>query len=176
MNSSHVLENAGSVCCGHGWRVRPNGQDRRERIRAHVRFLSDDLLEGRAPGTRGDALAARYIAAQMAAAGLTGGAEDGSFFQQVPLMRVEALGSPSLTLEGSGGPVALEWLEEFAGHSQLQREAVNLEAELVFVGHGIRAPEYKWDDYAGVDVRGRWWFCSRTSRHRRTRSSDGDRH
>ncbi|MCL4841919.1 MAG: M28 family peptidase [Bryobacteraceae bacterium] len=126
-----------------------------ERIRAHVRFLSDDLLEGRAPGTRGDALAARYIAAQMAAAGLTGGAEDGSFFQRVPLMRVEALGSPSLTFEGSGGPVALEWLEEFAGHSQLQREAVNLEAELVFVGHGIRAPEYKWDDYAGVDVRGK---------------------
>lgn len=127
-----------------------------ERIRAHVRFLADDLLEGRAPGTRGGALAERYIAAQFAAAGLEPAGENRSFFQRVPLKQVEVAAPPTLTFARTGqAPVSLAWLEEFTGHSQLQETTVNLDAELVFVGHGIRAPEFKWDDYAGADVRGK---------------------
>jgi Zn-dependent M28 family amino/carboxypeptidase len=126
-----------------------------ERIRAHVRFLADDLLEGRAPGTRGGALAERYIAAQLAAAGVAPGAENGSYLQRVPLKQVEVLPGASLTLNRGTNVVALEWLEEFVGHSHLQRPDVGIDAEMVFVGHGIRAPEFNWDDYAGADVRGK---------------------
>lgn len=126
-----------------------------ERIRAHVRFLADDLLEGRAPGTRGGALAERYIAAQLAAAGVAPAAPDGTYLQRVPLKQVEILPAPALTVSRGGQSLQLEWLEEFVGHSHLQRPEVSLDAEAVFVGHGIRAPEYNWDDYAGADVRGK---------------------
>lgn len=127
-----------------------------ERIRSHVRFLSDDLLEGRAPGTKGGALAERYIAAQFAAAGLQPAGDGGTYFQRVPLKRVAVAEAPALSFTKQGGAaVSLTWLEEFAGHSHLQVEKVNLEADLVFVGHGIRAPEFKWDDYAGADVKGK---------------------
>ncbi len=140
-----------AACAVHAQTDRIEG----ERIRAHVRFLSGDLLEGRAPGTRGGALTERYIAAQLAAAGVQPGGDEGSYFQRVPLKRVEALPTPKLSFSRGGEGAELEWLEEFTGHSHLQRPKVSLDAELVFVGHGIRAPEFKWDDYAGADVRGK---------------------
>lgn len=126
-----------------------------ERIRAHVKFLSSDLLEGRGPGQRGGALAEGYIAAQFAAAGLKPGAADGTYLQRVPLKVVEALGTPALTAIKDGKPLAFRWLDDFVGHSNLQQPKVNAEADVVFVGHGISAPEYGWNDYAGADVKGK---------------------
>jgi Zn-dependent M28 family amino/carboxypeptidase len=111
-------------------------------MRTDVRFLSSDLLEGRAPGTRGDALAQEYIRAQMLQMGLK------TSFQDVPLLGVET--QPSTRI----GP--LIWLTDVVGHTQSQQTEAAFEfADVVFVGHGITAPEYGWDDYGDVAVRGK---------------------
>jgi Zn-dependent M28 family amino/carboxypeptidase len=124
------------------------------RIRAHLAFLADDMLEGRAPGTRGAGIAARYIAAQLARAGVE--PIRGSYFQNVPLLgwrpdpsRVRAdftRGAAALTLDYPDDAVL--WLESGA-------DSAAATGELVFVGYGTRAPEYQWDDFKGRDVRGR---------------------
>lgn len=121
-------------------------------IAAHVRFLADDLLEGRAPATRGGDLAARYLAAQLSLLGFEPGASDGTFFQQVPI--VETVVDPSFTLTaGPGAPFA--YLDDVVAGSQIQQPQVRVAGEIVFVGHGIVAPEFNWDDYAGVDMTGK---------------------
>jgi Zn-dependent M28 family amino/carboxypeptidase len=125
---------------------------RGEHIAAHLKFLSSDLLEGRAPSTRGGQLAAEYLASQLAQLGYAPGAEGGSYFQNVPV--VESVVDPSFTLTvGSGAP--LRYLEDIVAFSGLQDPQVRTAGEVVFVGHGIVAPEYEWNDYAGIDMRGR---------------------
>lgn len=126
-----------------------------EKIRPHVRFLSHDLLEGRGVGQRGGRLAAEYIAAQFAAAGLEPGAPGGSFFQPVPLRTVAVLPGARLAAQAGGRQLEWRWLDDFVGTSHTQQPEVSFDAEAIFVGHGITAPEYHWDDYAGVDVRGK---------------------
>ena len=125
------------------------------RIRAHVKFLASDLLEGRGVGTRGGRLATEYLAAAFAAAGVQPGGDlvNGrrTYEQQVLLRGVTTL--PSSTIES--GETKLQYLSDFVGASQLQRASEDLKAPAVFVGHGINAPEFKWNDYAGVDVRGK---------------------
>jgi len=121
-----------------------------QRLRAHVKFLSSDLLEGRAPGTRGGDLAAEYIASQLAVAGAKPGAENSSWFQPVPLTGVQA---NRATL--SADSVALDWLTDFVGQVQTQQASQSFDGEAVFVGYGIRAPEFGWDDYRGTDVKGK---------------------
>ena len=127
-------------------------------IRAHIRYLSSDLLEGRGPGTRGDALAASYIASQFEAAGLAPAGENGTYFQRVSLLGIE-LDEPktSLSFTKGGAPAIgpLKFRDDFAGGDQTQREASTLDSEVVFVGHGVVAPEAKWDDYKGLDTRGK---------------------
>ncbi len=123
-------------------------------IKAHLEFLADDLLEGRAPGTRGAALAASYIASQFAQAGLEPAVGDSSYFQPVSLLALTP--DPRLSFRASGGaaltpvhgPGFLAWSLDTAA-------VTSVESELVFVGFGIRAPEYEWDDYAEADVRGK---------------------
>lgn len=123
-------------------------------IRAHVRFLASDLLEGRGPGTRGDALAQSYIAAQLEALGLRPAGTQG-FLQPFDIVGVDghaetvrfSRGSESLVLRHAEEVVAV------AG-DEAPRTAVD-RAELVFVGYGIRAPEYAWDDFKGQDLRGK---------------------
>ena len=132
-----------------------NGGLSAARIREHTRFLASDLLEGRGVGTRGGQLATEYIADQFALAGAKPAGPDHSYFQQVPLVGIET--QPSATLSASGGGKGLEfrWLDDFVGISQEQAPDTRFEAGLVFVGHGIAAPEWKWDDFKGVDVRGK---------------------
>jgi Zn-dependent M28 family amino/carboxypeptidase len=122
-----------------------------ERIRAHVKFLASDLLEGRAPGTRGGNLAAEYIAAQFALLGLKPAGDNGTYFQKFSLIGVTPQPHSELVIGG----VALKWLDEFVGVTYQQRTDARLDAPAVFVGHGIVAPEYQWNDYAGVDARGK---------------------
>lgn len=126
-----------------------------ERLRAHVKFLASDLLEGRAPGTRGDKLATEYLAAQFALVGAQPAGDQGTYFQKVPLVGVEPQADSELTVRGRGRPVTLKWLAEFVGASQRQKPLEVFEAEAVFVGHGIAAPEFSWDDYKGTDVKGK---------------------
>ena len=127
-----------------------------ERIRAHVKFLSSDLLEGRAPGSRGGALATDYIATQFALLGLKPAGDKGTYFQKFELMGVEPQPDTELTFAPNAGPAtSLKWLDDFVGVTYQQRTDARFDAPAVFVGHGIVAPEYKWDDYQGIDVRGK---------------------
>ncbi len=121
-------------------------------LMAHLRFLSHDLLEGRAPSTRGGQLAAEYLATQLALLGFAPGAADGTYFQQVAI--VESVVQPSFALSvGDGEP--FKYLDDVVAFSGVQDARLETDGELVFVGHGIVAPEYKWNDYAGVDVKGK---------------------
>jgi Zn-dependent M28 family amino/carboxypeptidase len=125
-----------------------------EKIRAHVRFLSLDLLEGRGPGTRGDKLAAEYIATQFALEGLQPAGENKSFFQQVPLVAVHTIEDKTKFsfVPATGQPVDLAYGSQIVSKNQTGEPTANIEdAPIVFVGYGIHAPEYKWNDYTGAD-------------------------
>lgn len=132
-----------------------------ERIRAHVRFLSHDLLEGRGPGLRGDALAAEYIATQFQLEGLKPAGENGTYFQKVPLLAVHTIeDKTTFSLAPQSGAKTTEVLnlkygEDVVAKDQTGTTEADIDAPIVFVGYGIDAPEYKWNDYAGVDVKGK---------------------
>jgi hypothetical protein len=124
-------------------------------IRAHMTFLADDLLEGRATGTRGYDLAARYVASQLATIGLQPAGDDGTFFQAVPLLE-STLEEGTVALrakDGSARPLAFK--EEFLMGGDLLRTSARVEAPIAFVGFGVTAPDLSHDDYAGRDVRGK---------------------
>ncbi|MBL8216802.1 MAG: M20/M25/M40 family metallo-hydrolase [Bryobacterales bacterium] len=121
------------------------------RLRAHVKFLASDLLEGRGVGTRGGELAEQYIATQLQLLGAQPAGENGTYLQKVPLVGIQPLPSANLRF----GNQDLRWLEEFVGTNQTQKESSAIDAEAIFVGHGISAPEWGWDDYKGVDVKGK---------------------
>jgi Zn-dependent M28 family amino/carboxypeptidase len=126
-----------------------------QRIRAHVKFLSSDLLEGRGPGTRGDALATEYLAAQFALMGAKPAGDNGTYFQKVPLVGVETQADAQLTAAGPGKPLSYRYLDDFVGSTQRQKSLEVFDAEAVFAGHGIVAPEFQWDDFKGIDVKGK---------------------
>ena len=127
-----------------------------QRIRAHVKFLSSDLLEGRGVGARGGDLAAEYIAAQFALAGAKPAGDNGTYFQNLTLIGVAPQPDTQLSAAVAGGKtIAFRWLDDFVGVTNQQKTDAGIDADAVFVGHGITAPEYDWDDYKGVDVRGK---------------------
>jgi Zn-dependent M28 family amino/carboxypeptidase len=126
-----------------------------DRIKAHVAYLASDRLEGRGPGTRGEFLATEYLAAEFQKAGLKPFGERGTYFQPVPLLRVAT--SPHSTLQAVKGETTLTipCEEGFSGTSQTQQEHEAFDAPAIFVGHGITAPEFDWDDYRDTDVKGK---------------------
>lgn len=127
-----------------------------ERIRAHVKFLSSDLLEGRAPGSRGGDLATDYIATQLALVGAKPAGDNGTYFQKFELVGVAPQATTQLTATPpTGAAIQFRWLDDFVGVTQRQITNAAFDAPAVFVGHGIVAPEYGWDDYKGVDVKGK---------------------
>ncbi len=127
-----------------------------DRIRAHVKFLSSDLLEGRGVGARGGELASEYMATQFALIGAKPLGDNGTYFQKVSLVGVDPQPSTQLSMvSGDGKTEAFHWLDEFVGVTLQQKPDVAFDAPAVFVGHGITAPEYQWDDYKGIDVRGK---------------------
>ena len=126
------------------------------RIRAHVKFLASDLLEGRGVGVRGGDLATEYIATQLALIGAKPAGDDGTYFQNLTLVGVEPQPTSQLSAAARDGKtLSFKWLDEFVGLTLQQKTDAAFDAEAVFVGHGISAPEYQWDDYQGVDVRGK---------------------
>ena len=121
-------------------------------IAAHIKFLSDDLLEGRAPSTRGGRLAASYLATQLATLGYGPAGDNGTYFQDVAIL--ESVVSPSFALTaGKGTPFT--YRQDVVAFTGRQESRVRVDGELVFVGHGIVAPEYRWNDYAGIDMKGK---------------------
>ncbi len=126
-----------------------------KRIRAHVQYLSRDEMAGRGVGTAGEKLATGYIASQLQTEGVSPGGENQSYFQKVPFIGSRLLPSASLNLQGPAGATSLALQKEYSGIPLSQQPDNDFAAEAVFVGHGISAPELGWDDYKGVDVRGK---------------------
>jgi Zn-dependent M28 family amino/carboxypeptidase len=127
-----------------------------ERIRAHVRFLSDDLLEGRGTGQRGGDLAAEYIATQFALYGLKPAGDNGTYMQKVPMVGITPQPATTFALvPAKGGTNDLKPLDQYVAYDQTQQPQSDINAEIVYVGYGIEAPEYNWDDYKGTDVKGK---------------------
>ena len=129
---------------------------RPDNIETHVRFLSHDLLEGRGTGQRGGDIAAEYIAAQFALYGLKPAGDNGSYLQKVPLVGITPGVDTSIQLIPEDGAASdLKPLDDYVAYDQTQQPESNIDAQIVYVGYGIEAPEYNWDDYKGVDVKGK---------------------
>jgi|SRR5579871_777625 len=127
-----------------------------ERIRAHVRFLASDLLEGRGTGQRGGEIAAEYIATQFALYGLKPAGDNGSFLQKVPLEGIATQDDSTLALlPNNGAPLGLNYRSDFVAMDNTGKQRSEIDAGLVWMGYGIDAPEFNWNDYRGVDVRGK---------------------
>jgi Zn-dependent M28 family amino/carboxypeptidase len=124
-------------------------------IDAHLRFLSSDLLEGRAPATRGGRIAEEYIATQLQAFGVRPGVGDSSYLQRVPIDVVKA-DPATIKVTASGKASAnLRFTDDVVVWPGSATDASSAHGELVFVGYGATAPEYRWDDFKGTDVRGK---------------------
>jgi Zn-dependent M28 family amino/carboxypeptidase len=139
-----------------------------EKIRAQVRFLSDDLLEGRGPGLRGSEIAAKYIATQFALYGLKPGGDNGTYLQQINFVGMKAIPEKttmSLIPKKPAGnsidlySIDLKYADDYTVSNRTLTPSVDIDAPIVFVGYGAIAPEFQWDDYAGVDVKGKVILC-----------------
>ena len=128
----------------------------RDAIEGPVRFLSDDLLEGRGPASRGDELTQLYLSSTLEMLGYEPGGEEGSYLQPFDIVGINSTVPPTWELTKGGQKVTLKSSDEFIAASGVQKDrSVIEEAELVFVGYGIQAPEYQWDDFKGVDLKGK---------------------
>ena len=126
------------------------------RIDAHVKFLSSDLLEGRGTGARGGDIAAEYIATQFQSYGLQPAGDNGTYLQTVPMVALKTQDATTFTLAPkSGGPMNLRRGDDYVTANETLTETTDVDAPIVFVGYGINAPEYHWNDYQGVDVKGK---------------------
>jgi Zn-dependent M28 family amino/carboxypeptidase len=139
-----------------------------EKIRAHVKFLADDLLEGRGPGLRGSEIAAQYIATQFALYGLKPGGDNGTYLQQINFVGMNAIPAkttfslvpkkpedPSIDLHS----IDLKYGDDYTVSNRTLTPIVDIDAPIVFVGYGITAPEFNWNDYANIDVKGKVILC-----------------
>jgi Zn-dependent M28 family amino/carboxypeptidase len=127
----------------------------RATLEAPIRVLADDLLEGRGPATRGDELSRLYLARELQELGYQPGF-DGKWEQPIDIVGVDTKAPDKWTFSGKGGNVDLKWFDDYIGSAGVQVPATSFEnADVVFVGYGIEAPEYKWDDYKGTDVKGK---------------------
>ena len=141
-----------------------------EKIRAHVKFLADDLLEGRGPGLRGSEIAAQYIATQFALYGLKPGGDNGTYLQQINFVGMNAIPDkttmsiiPPKRPDGQIGIMLysydLKYGDDYTVSNRTLTPTVDIDAPIVFVGYGITAPEFNWNDYANIDVKGKVILC-----------------
>src|SRR6478736_2210153 len=119
---------------------------------SHLRFLSSDLLEGRAPGTRGGTIAAEYIAAQFERLGLVPAGDSGSWYHRIPVITHDP--APTITVTSTPA-VPLAYKRDFVAWSMRDSAMVSVQAPIVFAGYGTTAPEERWGDFMGVDVKGK---------------------
>ena len=127
-----------------------------EIIRAHVKFLADDLLEGRGTGQRGGDIAAAYIATMFSTYGLKPAGDNGSYMQKVPMVGIKT--NPTSTFSVTTAKVEtlnLKQGPEIVSMDETGNASDEIDAPIVWVGYGITAPEYNWDDYKGLDVKGK---------------------
>jgi Zn-dependent M28 family amino/carboxypeptidase len=125
-------------------------------ILAHIKVLASDEYQGRAPGTKGEDLTVKYLSDQFQKMGLKPGNTDGTYVQNVPLVGITPDPSMALTFTKSGQADTLKFKDDFVAWTKRVTESAGLkDSELVFVGYGVEAPEFKWDDYKGVDLKGK---------------------
>ena len=127
-----------------------------EKIRAQVRFLASDLLEGRGTGQRGGDIAAEYMATQFALYGLKPAGDNGTFLQKVPMEGIATQDSSTISvIPNSGAPINLAYRSDFVATDETGNTRDDIDADVIWVGYGIDAPEFKWNDYRNVDVKGK---------------------
>jgi Zn-dependent M28 family amino/carboxypeptidase len=140
-----------TACSPDGTRIETFGHN----VETDIEILSSDEFQGRAPATPGGQKAVDYIVSRFTEIGLRP-ANNGSYLQQVPLMEVTAGNFSPLVVSGNGGEVSLRYLDDMVVGTYRMQESVDLKkSELVFAGYGIVAPEYDWNDYEGLDVKGK---------------------
>jgi hypothetical protein len=122
----------------------------------HTKVLASDAFEGRAPGTPGEERTVAYLTEQLRKIGLQPGNPDGSWVQRIPLVGTTVQGTPALVFRKGTVERRLAWRDDYVAWTKRVVERVGLDAsDLVFVGYGVQAPEYQWDDFKGADVRGK---------------------
>jgi len=121
----------------------------------HIKVLASDEFEGRGPGTRGEELSINYIADQFKKIGLAPGNTDGTYFQKVPLVGITTKQDAELKIKSAGKDMKLKFGDDFVARTVRVMERTGFDADMVFVGYGVVAPEYNWDDYKGMDVTGK---------------------
>ena len=128
-----------------------------DRIAEDIRTVSSDAFLGRGPATRGEELATNYIRDRLKAAGLQPGGPNGSWFQDVPLLQSDIVGTPTLAVNVGGQTVPLTQGQQIAVRASMQNvQSVNIDnAPMIFLGYGVKAPERNWDDFKGQDVKGK---------------------
>ena len=131
-----------------------------ERMRADLKFLASDLLEGRGTGARGGRIAEEYIASQFEMAGLKPLGDNGTFFQKVPLIGLTTQPETRLTVVPEKGKAfELRYLDDFVANALTLNKEETIHAPIVFVGYGVSAPEFQWNDFQGVNVKGKILLC-----------------
>src|ERR1700730_11783577 len=123
-------------------------------VMSHIKVLSSDEFEGRGPGTHGEELSINYIADEFKKAGLAPGNTDGTYFQKVPLVGITTKQDAEMRIKAANKDLKLKFGEDFVARSVRVVDKTGFDADMVFVGYGVVAPEYGWDDYKGMDVRG----------------------
>jgi Zn-dependent M28 family amino/carboxypeptidase len=122
----------------------------------HIRVLANDSLMGRQPGSAGEEKTVTYIESQFKAIGLLPGNTDGTYIQKVPLVGITVSNSPTMTFAKGSAVRQLKWRDDFVAWTKHVAPTAALnKSEMVFVGYGVEAPEFKWDDFKGVDVAGK---------------------
>ena len=124
-----------------------------ERLMAHIRALSSNEFQGRGPGTKGEELSLAYIQKQFRGLGLEPGNPNGPYLQEVPLVGIRPDPHMTLTFAGHGKTMQLAFEKDFVAQTRRVVDSVHLDADMIFVGYGVQAPEYRWDDFKGVDVK-----------------------
>ena len=151
-NTSHV----GAPAASTAQQAAMNSIDA-EKIRATVKYLSDDALEGRGTGQKGGDKAADWIAAQFKSYGLLPAGDNGTYFQSVNFYGVttDSKQTQFAFVPRSGSEIALKFADDYVATDQTHSEKSEINAPIIYVGYGIKAPEYNWDDYKGVDLKGK---------------------
>jgi Zn-dependent M28 family amino/carboxypeptidase len=126
------------------------------RMLADIKTLSSDAFEGRAPGSKGEELTVKFLEDQFKKIGLQPGNTDGTFVQSLPLVGITASNTRPLTVSGHGQKATFKWRDELVAWTKRVTDTSSLDnSELVFAGYGVTAPEFKWDDFKDVDVKGK---------------------
>jgi Zn-dependent M28 family amino/carboxypeptidase len=121
----------------------------------HIRTLSSDEFEGRGPGSKGEQLTLDYLQSQFRAIGVEPGNPDGTYLQNVPLVGITPDPGMKLTLTGHGKKIEPRFQKDFIAWTKRVVGTSSMDADMVFVGYGVQAPEFQWDDFKGADVKGK---------------------